>query len=100
MTTVTEAPDDKKMPLLDHLIELRHRLLYSVVALLVVFIVCFYFAQPIFTFLAQPLADVMLVHTIAEPQRLLIFSALTAVFFTYGKVAFLAASFIFFPLFL
>ena len=60
MTSATDNPDDKKMPLLDHLIELRQRLLYSVIALLVVFLVCFYFAQPIFQYLAQPLADVML----------------------------------------
>jgi sec-independent protein translocase protein TatC len=100
MTTVTDAPDDKKMPLLDHLIELRQRLLYSVVTLLVVFIVCFYFAQPIFQYLAQPLADVMLEHGIAEHQRRLIFTALTEVFFTYVKVAFFAAAFICFPIFL
>jgi sec-independent protein translocase protein TatC len=100
MTTVTGAPEDKKMPLLDHLIELRQRLLYSVVALLVVFVVCFYFAQPIFAYLAQPLADVMLEHGIAEHQRRLIFTALTEVFFTYVKVAFFAAAFICFPVFL
>lgn len=100
MTTVTDAPDDKKMPLLDHLIELRQRLLYSVVALLVTFIVAFYFAQPIFAYLAQPLADVMLEHGIAEHQRRLIFTALTEVFFTYVKVAFFTAAFICFPLFL
>ncbi|MPZ12176.1 MAG: twin-arginine translocase subunit TatC [Kiloniellaceae bacterium] len=100
MTTVTEAPDDKKMPLLDHLIELRQRLLYSVVALLVTFIVAFYFAQPIFAYLAQPLADVMLEHGIAEHQRRLIFTALTEVFFTYVKVAFFTAAFVCFPLFL
>jgi sec-independent protein translocase protein TatC len=100
MTTATDNPDDKKMPLLDHLIELRQRLLYSVVALLVVFLICFYFAQPIFQYLAQPLADVMLEHGIAEHQRRLIFTALTEVFFTYVKVAFFAAAFICFPLFL
>ncbi|WP_193369201.1 twin-arginine translocase subunit TatC [Pelagibius marinus] len=100
MTTVTEAPEDKKMPLLDHLIELRQRLLYSVVALLVVFLVCFYFAQPIFQYLAQPLADVMLEHGIAEHFRRMIFTALTEVFFTYVKVAFFAAAFICFPVFL
>jgi len=100
MATVTDAPEDKKMPLLDHLIELRQRLLYSVVALLVVFLVCFYFAQPIFQYLAQPLADVMLEHGIAEHQRRLIFTALTEVFFTYVKVAFFAAAFICFPVFL
>jgi len=100
MTTTTDNPDDKKMPLLDHLIELRQRLLYSVIALLVVFLVCFYFAQPIFQYLAQPLADVMLEHGIAEHQRRLIFTALTEVFFTYVKVAFFAAAFICFPIFL
>ncbi len=100
MSTTTENPDDKKMPLLDHLIELRQRLLYSVVALLVVFLVCFYFAQPIFQYLAQPLADVMREHDIGEQQRRLIFTALTEVFFTYVKVAFFAAAFICFPIFL
>lgn len=101
MATVSDdAPDDKKMPLLDHLIELRQRLLYCVIALLVVFIVCFYFAQPIFSYLAQPLADVMLEHGVAEHQRRLIFTALTEVFFTYVKVAFFAAAFICFPVFL
>lgn len=100
MATVTDAPDDKKMPLLDHLIELRQRLLYCVIALLAVFVVCFYFAQPIFAYLAQPLADVMLEHGVAEHQRRLIFTALTEVFFTYVKVAFFAAAFICFPVFL
>ena len=100
MTATTDAPDDKKMPLLDHLIELRQRLLYSVIALLVVFILCFAVAEYIFNYLAQPLADVMLEHGVAEHQRRLIFTALTEVFFTYVKVAFFAAGFICFPLFL
>jgi sec-independent protein translocase protein TatC len=100
MTTVTDAPEDKKMPLLDHLIELRQRLLYSVVALLAVFIVCFYFAEPIFQYLAQPLADVMIQQDIPGQRVRLIFTALTEVFFTYVKVAFFAAAFICFPIFL
>jgi sec-independent protein translocase protein TatC len=100
MATVTDAPDDKKMPLLDHLIELRRRLLYCVIALLVVFVACFAVAEPIFNYLAQPLADVMLEHGVAEHQRRLIFTALTEVFFTYVKVAFFAAAFVCFPIFL
>jgi sec-independent protein translocase protein TatC len=100
MTTVTDAPDDKKMPLLDHLIELRQRLLYCVIALLTVFVVCFYFAEPIFQYLAQPLADVMIEQGITGQRARLIFTALTEVFFTYVKVAFFAAAFICFPVFL
>lgn len=100
MSTTTDNPDDKKMPLLDHLIELRQRLLYSVIALLVVFLICFYFAEPIFQYLAQPLADVMIEHGIEGQRARLIFTALTEVFFTYVKVAFFAAAFICFPLFL
>jgi len=42
------------MPLLDHLIELRKRLIYALLGFLAVFIVTFYFAKPIFTFLIQP----------------------------------------------
>ncbi len=100
MTTVTDAPDDKKMPLLDHLIELRQRLLYSVVALLVVFLVCFFFAEEIFQYLSQPLADVMIANNVDERHQRMIFTALTEVFFTYVKVAFFAAAFICFPMFL
>jgi len=100
MATLSDAPEDKKMPLLDHLIELRQRLLYSVVALLVVFVVCFYFAEPIFQYLAQPLADVMKKHNITGQEQHMIFTALTEVFFTYVKVAFFAAAFVCFPVFL
>jgi sec-independent protein translocase protein TatC len=46
--------DDKPMPLLDHLIELRKRLVYALLGFLLVFIGCFYFAKPIFTFLIEP----------------------------------------------
>lgn len=45
------------MPLLDHLIELRKRLIYAIAAFMLVFVACFYFAKPIFTFLIQPLKD-------------------------------------------
>lgn len=100
MATVSEAPDDKKMPLLDHLIELRQRLLYCVVALFVVFLACFYFAEPIFQYLAQPLADVMIQQDIPGQRVRLIFTALTEVFFTYIKVSFFAAAFLCFPIFL
>jgi len=42
------------MPLLDHLIELRKRLIYALISFFTVFFVTFYFAKPIFAFLIQP----------------------------------------------
>ena len=42
------------MPLLDHLVELRKRLIYALISFFLVFFVTFYFAKPIFSFLIQP----------------------------------------------
>jgi len=48
-----------KMPLLDHLIELRRRLIYAILALLIAFVPGYYFAQPIYNILAAPLAQIL-----------------------------------------
>lgn len=42
------------MPLLDHLIELRKRLIYALICFFAVFFITFYFAKPIFSFLIEP----------------------------------------------
>jgi sec-independent protein translocase protein TatC len=47
--------DESQAPLLDHLLELRTRLLRCVYALVAAFVVCFYFADDIFSILARPL---------------------------------------------
>jgi sec-independent protein translocase protein TatC len=88
--------DDKPMPLLEHLVELRRRLIWSVLAFLLAFFVCYYFSRQIYAFLAQPLADI-LQHQTGQDRRL-IFTALTEAFFTYLKVAFFGAAFIAFPM--
>lgn len=89
-----ESLEDSKAPLLEHLIELRTRLMRSVLAILVLFFISYYFAADIYTFLVQPLADVM--HA-AGGNRRMIFTAIHEVFFTYVKVAFFAALFVGFP---
>jgi len=86
----TDEVDRSKAPLLDHLIELRRRLLWSVVALGLAFAVCLYFARPIFAFLVQPL--------IAAGQSRLIYTAVFEAFFVEIKVAFFAALMVSFPI--
>jgi sec-independent protein translocase protein TatC len=86
-----EELDDSKMPLLDHLIELRNRLMYSFAAVFVTFIICYYFSDRIYAFLLEPLADIL------GDGRRMIYTNLTEAFFTYVKVAFWAACFISFP---
>ncbi len=55
-----DAPeDDKELSLMDHLIELRDRLLHIVLAVLIVFIALFSFSEEIFNLTAQPLLNLM-----------------------------------------
>jgi sec-independent protein translocase protein TatC len=82
-----------RMPLLDHLIELRNRLMWSFGAVIVAFIVSYQFSSHIYAFLTKPLADIYA----GEPGRKMIFTALTEAFFTYLKVSFWAAVCLSFP---
>lgn len=84
-----EALDASRMPLLDHLIELRSRLLKSVLALAVAFGVCFYFVKPIYTFLVAPL--------VRAGQPKLIYIEMFEAFFVELKVALFAAFMLAFP---
>ena len=83
-----------KMPLLDHLIELRKRLIYSFLAFLVMFAPSWYFAKPIYNFLAQPLYNAMG----SGGEHHLIYTDLTEAFFTDLRVAFWTAFCLAFPI--
>jgi sec-independent protein translocase protein TatC len=85
--------DDRQMPLLDHLIELRNRLLYSCAAILVGFLICYVFSEQIYAFLVRPLANAY--H--GEAGRRMIYTGLAEAFFTYVKVAFWGGAFLTFP---
>jgi sec-independent protein translocase protein TatC len=87
--------DDKPMPLIDHLLELRTRLLYSIAAFAVAFGLCYFFSKEIYAFLAQPLADILAQQ--GGGERRMIYTALYEAFFTYLKVAFFGAAFFTFP---
>jgi sec-independent protein translocase protein TatC len=94
MSDREEELEEGRMPLLEHLIELRKRLVYSFAALIVAFLPCWYFSKPIYNFLAQPLANVL-------SQRAgghFIYTDLTEAFFTDLRVAFWAAFCLAFPI--
>lgn len=88
--------DDKPMPLIEHLMELRQRLLWSLGAFVIAFAVCYYFSAQIYGFLARPLADILAEQ--GGGDRRMIFTALYEAFFTYLKVALFGALFFSFPI--
>jgi sec-independent protein translocase protein TatC len=95
MTAPDDDINDKEMPLLEHLAELRKRLIWSAGTFIVAFIVCYHFAPRIYEFLAAPLAHALEARG-EKPE--LIYTALYEAFFTYVKVAVFAAAFVSFPI--
>lgn len=93
MTNQTDI-SDKSMPLLEHLVELRKRLLWSVLAFVLCFAACFYFSADIYSILLDPYAKAALDK---GGMRRLIYTAPTEAFFTYVKVSAFAAAVICFP---
>ena len=95
-TPIDDPINDKPMPLLEHLMELRRRLMYSIAAFLVMFGVCYFFSGSIYYFLAEPLAHVLKGQGMQTPH--LIYTQLYEVFFTKIKVAMFGAMFTAFPI--
>jgi len=81
----------------NHLEELRSRLLKSFLFLIIVFIICYFFSENIYNFLVKPYASAVLDNNL---DRRMIFTALHEAFITYLKVAFFASLFISSPIFL
>ncbi|QNT79370.1 twin-arginine translocase subunit TatC [Entomobacter blattae] len=90
-----DAIHDTPMPLLEHLMELRRRLIWALVTFVICFGLCYYYSQHLYLFLARPLAEVMRAQ---GEQPHLIYTALYEAFFTYIKVAFFGAAFLSFPM--
>lgn len=85
--------DPLRQPLLAHLLELRKRLIWSLSAILIGFVISYCFAAEIYEFLVRPLA-----HVTEGENRRLIYTGLTEAFITYIKLALWTGCFVAFPI--
>ena len=85
--------DDSKAPLLDHLIELRSRLLKCVIALFLGFMLCFAFSEQLFAILVHPLKEAF-----GASGGKLVYTKLYEAFFVQVKVALFGSFFLSFPI--
>ena len=83
--------ENKEAGFISHLVELRKRLISSLIFLFILFVICYYFSDYIYGFLVDPYAEAVKNDNI---ERRLIFTALQETFLTYLKVSFFAAFFI------
>jgi len=83
-----ESEELSRMTLMGHLEELRRRIFASLITFVAAFFACWYFAKPIYRFLARPVMEVL------PPGKKLVFLTVTEPFFLYMKVAALAAVFV------
>jgi len=81
-----------KAPLMDHLIELRARLIKALVAFVIMFFICFFFAKDIYNVLLMPF------ERVAGAEARLIYTAPQEYFFTQIKVAVFSAAFLSCPI--
>ncbi|PCH80130.1 MAG: twin-arginine translocase subunit TatC [Hyphomicrobiales bacterium] len=89
----TDSVEESKAPLIEHLVELRNRLMKSVIAVFIGFVVCFFFASDIFNILIVPYEKA----AGKEREIELIFTAPQEYFFTQLKLAFFGSMILMFP---
>jgi len=97
------SPEDEEIekssaPLIEHLIELRTRLIWSLGGFFVAFLVCFYFAQPIFNLLVVPFQWATAWAGLDAHKVDLIYTAPQEFFFTQVKIGAFGGMVLAFPL--
>ena len=96
--STNENMDDTAAPLLTHLIELRRRLVWSLIGFFIAFLVCFAFAQQLFVVLTQPYKWAVDWAGMTDKQIELIYTAPQEFFFTQIKLGMFGGLVIAFPL--
>jgi sec-independent protein translocase protein TatC len=86
--------NEKQLPFMAHLFELRRRLTIAASSWLVAFVVCYYFSEPLFLFISQPLRAVL------PAGSKVVFLSPVEPLFTYMKIAAVAAVLVALPVIL
>jgi len=92
---MTDSIDDSAAPLMEHLAELRNRLIWSVTAFLVAMILCFVVAEPILDFLLAPIEQSM--RALGDPNPIMQYTAPQEYFFTLVHISVVAGLMVSFP---
>ena len=95
---IDDEVENSSAPLIEHLIELRKRLMWSIGAFFLAFVVCFAYAQPLFNLLVQPFKTAVAWAGIDHREVELIYTAPQEFFFTQLKVAMFGAAVLSFPM--
>lgn len=88
--------EDSRAPLIEHLNELRSRLMKALVAFVICSLGCFFVAGPIFNILVEPFIDAFKTHGVTEDPKL-IYTAPLEFFFVKLKIALFGGLFVSFP---
>lgn len=94
---IPDEVEASRAPLLDHLNELRSRLMKALIAFALATVGCFFFAGPIFNILVEPFIEAFRTHGVTEDPRL-IYTAPLEFFFVKLKIALFAGLFVSFPI--
>jgi sec-independent protein translocase protein TatC len=93
--TAKDDIEDSSAPLVEHLIELRNRLIWSVAAFLVAMILCFVVAEPILDFMLTPIEHAM--RGLGDPNPVMQYTAPQEYFFTLVHISVVAGLMVSFP---
>ena len=94
MTTKDDI-DESSAPLVEHLTELRNRLIWSVCAFLVGMVLCFIVAEPILDFMLRPIEQAM--RALGNPNPVMQYTAPQEYFFTLMHIAMVGGLMVSFP---
>jgi sec-independent protein translocase protein TatC len=91
----TDEIDNSSAPLIEHLTELRNRLIWAVMSYVIAIIACFVVAEPILTFMLRPIEEAM--RALGDPNPVMQYTAPQEYFFTLVRISMVAGFAVAFP---